>query len=185
MPEHGIGQEIVNGPCLGLLPAPAQKLPEVGFVPFISLKTDLPKVPAGFFMVDLRCSTSFTSLTYQLILNKSFHMASMTCLWILPPCFYFLSLSCSFHLGFPGCSLSLISFSSCCVFYQRYFICKYKFGYCIKPNDASPVSFCSNLDLSLEPSPYMFSQQFKLNMANLGLLILTPKGLSLTSFSEC
>lgn len=47
------------------------------------------------------------------------------------------------------------------------------------------VSFCPNLDLSVQRSPYTFSQQFKLNVAKPDLLILTPKGLSLISFSEC
>lgn len=71
------------------------------------------------------------------------------------------------------------------LFNNIYLICKYKFSYCVKPDDASPMSFCSNVDLSFQPSPCMFSHQIKLNMGKPGLLILTPKGLSLTFFSEC
>lgn len=84
-PEHGLGQEIVYGPCLGLLLAPGQKLPEVGFVLFISLKLIFPKF---LFMADLRWSTSLASLIYQVILNKVL-LPGLTDspLWILPLCF--------------------------------------------------------------------------------------------------
>jgi len=33
LPERIVGQEAVNDPCLGLPPAPDQKLPEVAFAP--------------------------------------------------------------------------------------------------------------------------------------------------------
>lgn len=130
-------------------------------------------------MVDLRYRTLLASLTY--LNSPSPWSPVLLSLDFAPLCLISLSRSHIFLLGFPGCWLFLISFSSCYAFYESYFIYTFKFGYCVKPNDASP-DICSNLDLSLQPSPYTFSQQFKLNVAKPGLLILTPKDLSLTSF---
>lgn len=58
-------------------------------------------------------------------------------------------------------------------------------GYHLLLKSNLPIFFCSNVDLSFQPSPCMFSHQIKLNMAKTGLLILPPKGLSLTFFFEC
>lgn len=155
LPEAGTGQENAGGPCLGL--------PHVGFVPCMSLQ--LLKVPAGLFLADLGCSPMWASYLISWFCTKSSHLVSMT----LVSAFYLFSwvLSCSFHLGFPVCFLSLMSLFFPAVLFARV------------------TSFANiNLDLSLHPSPCMFSQQLQLSVAKLGLLILTPRGLSLTSFSE-
>lgn len=160
------------GACLGL--------PQVGFVTFVSLK--LPKVPAGLLLADLRCSPLWARTWSADSTQTPPPSLHDSCLWILPVCLdpllqFSSGISCVLRV------LDLLGFCPCCAFCQNYFICKHKLGYCAEPSDASSV-LSSNLDLSLQPSPCMFSQQLRLSVAKPGLLILTPRGLSLTSFSE-
>lgn len=172
LPGGGIGQETAGGPCLGL--------PQVGFVTFMSLK--LPKVPAGLFLADLRCSPLWASY-----LISWFHTEPSTCSpWLLS-----LDFTCfprSSPAVFVWNFLCAVCPGSLCFFPAVLFARIISFAninWVIVSNQVMPA-------LSSVPMLICLSSPLLACLANSwssvwlkpGLLILTPRGLSLTSFSE-